>query len=140
MKPNIVRNQPPPDTTDPLIVEALVEMINRRNPRVVWIADGSGEGNTLENFQALGYLQVAERTGAVLVDLNVGEMTAVSVPGGGEVFDSFIFNRVVVDADVFISVAAMKTHSQAVVTLGMKKPNRYSPWFRIRVPEEHTPQ
>jgi uncharacterized protein (DUF362 family) len=120
IKPNLVRKQTPPDTTDPAIVEALVRIINGRNPKVVRIAEGSGEGNTFENFQALGYLQVAERTGAALVDLNYGEMENFTVPGGGIVFSSFTFNKVLSDVDVFISVAAMKTHSQAVVTLGMK--------------------
>ncbi|MBS7653939.1 DUF362 domain-containing protein [Candidatus Bathyarchaeota archaeon] len=120
IKPNIVRNQKPPDTTDPAIVEALINIIRRKNPSVIWIADGSGEGNTLENFKSLGYLPVAERTGAILVDLNYGEMINVSVPGGGVIFNSFLFNRIVMEADVFISLACMKTHSQAVVTLTMK--------------------
>jgi len=120
IKPNIVRNQEPPDTTDPAIVEALINIIKRKNPSVIWIADGSGEGNTLENFKSLGYLSVAERTGAVLVDLNFGNMINVSVPGGGVIFNSFLFNRLVMEADVFISLACMKTHSQAVVTLTMK--------------------
>ncbi|MEM3591013.1 MAG: DUF362 domain-containing protein [Candidatus Bathyarchaeia archaeon] len=118
IKPNIVRKQEPPDTTDPAIVEALINIIRSRNPSVIWVADGSGEGNTLENFKALGYLPVAERTGAILVDLNHGDM--VNVPAGGIVFNSFQFNRIVVEADVFISLACMKTHSQAVVTLTMK--------------------
>jgi uncharacterized protein (DUF362 family) len=120
IKPNIVRYQSPPDTTSPDMVEALVNIIKRRNPSVIWIADGSGEGNTMENFQALGYLQVAERTGAILVDLNYGEMVEVPVEGGGFVLDSLTLNKVLTEADVFISVPAMKTHSTAVVTLGMK--------------------
>ncbi|MEM2538863.1 MAG: DUF362 domain-containing protein [Candidatus Bathyarchaeia archaeon] len=118
IKPNIVRNQGPPDTTDPAIVEALINIIKRADPSIIWVADGSGEGNTLENFETLGYMPVAERTGAVLVDLNHGDM--VNVSAGGIVFNSFLFNRIVVEADVFISLACMKTHSQAVVTLAMK--------------------
>jgi len=120
IKPNIVSNRGPPCTTDPAIVEALINIIKRKNPSVIWIADGSGDGNTLVNFRTLGYLPVAERTGAILVDLNYGEMVNVSVPGGGVVFDSFLFNRIVVEADVFISLACMKTHYQTVVTLSMK--------------------
>ncbi|MEM2930659.1 MAG: DUF362 domain-containing protein, partial [Thermoproteota archaeon] len=101
IKPNIVRYQSPPDTTSPDIVEALVNIIKKRNPSVIWIADGSGEGNTIENFQALGYLQVAERTGAILVDLNYGEMVEVPVEGGGFVLDSLTLNKVLTEADVF---------------------------------------
>ncbi|MEM3193766.1 MAG: DUF362 domain-containing protein [Candidatus Bathyarchaeia archaeon] len=120
IKPNIVSNRRPPCTTDPAIVEALINIIKRKNPSVIWIADGSGDGNTYVNFASLGYLPVAERTGAILVDLNYGDMINVSVPGGGVVFDSFLFNRIVAEADVFISLACMKTHYQAVVTLSMK--------------------
>jgi len=120
IKPNIVQSQAPPDTTDPTVVEALTNVLRRRNPSVIWIADGSGHGDTTENLRSLGYFPVAEGAGAELVDLNYGEMMNVSVPGGGIVFDNFTFNRVVVEADVFVSVACLKTHSQAVVTLGMK--------------------
>ncbi|MCW4026531.1 MAG: DUF362 domain-containing protein [Candidatus Bathyarchaeota archaeon] len=120
IKPNIVRFQAPPDTIDPILVKALISIVKRRNPSVIWVADGSGEGSTTENFRSLGYLPVAEEAGVELVDLNHGELVKVSLPGGGTVFDSFMLNRILVEADVFISVACMKTHSQAVVTLGMK--------------------
>ena len=120
IKPNIARFQAPPDTIDPILVKALINVLKRRNPSVIWVADGSGEGNTTENFRSLGYSPVAEETGVELVDLNHGELVKVSLPGGGTVFDSFMLNRILVEADVFISVACMKTHSTAVVTLGMK--------------------
>ncbi|MEM2129565.1 MAG: DUF362 domain-containing protein [Candidatus Bathyarchaeia archaeon] len=120
IKPNIVRYQSPPDTTDPAIVKALINLIKQRNPSVIWVAEGSGEGNTIENFMALGYSEIAAMSGVELVDLNYGDLVEVSIPGGGYVFDSFMFNKKVVEADVFISLACMKTHSMAVVTLGMK--------------------
>jgi len=120
IKPNIVQNQPPPDTIDPTIIKALINIVKQRNPSIIWVADGSGVGDTLENMRSLGYFSTIEEAGVRFVDLNYGEMVNVSVPGGGIVFDHFIFNRIIVEADVFISVACMKTHSQAVVTLGMK--------------------
>lgn len=120
IKPNIVRYQAPPDTTDPAIVKALIDLIKQRNPSVIWVAEGSGEGNTIENFMALGYSEIADISGVELVDLNYGDLVEVSIPGGGYVFNSFMFNKKVVEADVFISLACMKTHSIAVVTLGMK--------------------
>ncbi|MBS7615551.1 DUF362 domain-containing protein, partial [Candidatus Bathyarchaeota archaeon] len=120
IKPNIVRYQAPPDTTDPAIVKALINLIKQRNPSVIWVAEGSGEGNTIENFMALGYAEIADISGVELVDLNYGDLVEVPIPGGGYVFDSFMFNKKVMEADVFISLACMKTHSMAVVTLGMK--------------------
>jgi uncharacterized protein (DUF362 family) len=120
IKPNIVRPQKPPDTTDPAIVRALINIIKERNPSVIWVGDGSGEFNTLQNFYALGYSSIDDIPGVELVDLNYGNLVEAIVPGGGYVFDSFKFNEKVMEADVFISLACMKTHSTAVVTLGMK--------------------
>ncbi len=120
IKPNIVRSQSPPDTTNPDIVEALIYIIKERNPSAIWVAEGSGEENTIQNFLNLGYSSIAEIPGVELVDLNYGDIVEVPVPGGGYVFDSFMFNSKVEEADVFISLACMKTHSTAVVTLGMK--------------------
>jgi len=120
IKPNIVRPQSPPDTTDPAIVQALINIIKQRNPSVIWVGDGTGEGDTMTNFNLLGYSSIASIPGVELVDLNYGNIVDVPVPGGGYVFDSFKFNSKVVEADVFISLACMKTHSIAVVTLGMK--------------------
>jgi len=120
IKPNIVRPQAPPDTTDPAIVLALINIIKERNPSVIWVGDGTGEGDTMSNFDFLGYSSIASIPGVELVDLNYGDIVDVPVPGGGYVFDSFKFNSKIVEADVFISLACMKTHSTAVVTLGMK--------------------
>ncbi len=120
IKPNIVRPQSPPDTTDPAIVQALINIIKQRNPSVIWVGDGTGEGDTMTNFNLLGYSSIASIPGVELVDLNYGDIVDVPVPRGGYVFDSFKFNSKVVEADVFISLACMKTHNTAVVTLGMK--------------------
>jgi len=120
IKPNIVDGSPTPTTTPPDIVEALVKIVKRRNPSVVWIAEGSSDWNTMGNFRKLGYFEVANRTGAVLVDLNYGELVDVPVEDGGIVYSSFTLNKIVTEADVFISVPVMKTHYLAILTLGMK--------------------
>ncbi|MEM3713099.1 MAG: DUF362 domain-containing protein [Thermoproteota archaeon] len=120
IKPNIVDGNPVPTTTPPDIIEALVKIVKRRNPSIVWIAEGSSDWNTMENFRKLGYFEVANRTGAFLVDLNYGELIDVPVEDGGIVYRSFTLNKIVTEADVFISVPVMKTHYLAIVTLGMK--------------------
>ncbi|MEM2276988.1 MAG: DUF362 domain-containing protein [Nitrososphaerota archaeon] len=120
IKPNIVDGSPTPTTTPPDIIEALVKIVKRRNPSVVWIAEGSSDWNTMRNFRKLGYFEVANRTGAILVDLNDGELINVPVEDGGIVYSNFTLNKIVPEADVFISVPVMKTHYLAIVTLGMK--------------------
>ena len=120
IKPNLVRNQAPPDTIDPNMVKALIDIVKQRNPSVIWVGDGSGEQSTFENMYALGYGSIGEEPGVQLVDLNFGDLVDVSVPGGGYVYDEFKLSSMVVEADVFISLACMKTHDTAVVTLSMK--------------------
>ena len=120
IKPNLVDGSPPPTTTPPDIVEALANIVNKRNPSVIWIAEGSSDGNTMVDFRKLGYFEVANRTGAILVDLNYGELVEVPVEDGGIVYNKFVLNKIVTEADVFISVPVMKTHYLAIVTLGMK--------------------
>jgi len=120
IKPNLVRNQVPPDTIDPNMVKALIDIVKQRNPSVIWVGDGSGEESTFGNMLALGYGPIGEEPGVELVDLNFGELIDVPVPEGGYVFDEFKLSRMVVEADVFISLACMKTHDTAVVTLSMK--------------------
>ncbi|MEM2608127.1 MAG: DUF362 domain-containing protein, partial [Thermoproteota archaeon] len=120
IKPNIVDGNPAPTTTSPDIIEALVKIVKKRNPSVVWIAEGSSDWNTMRNFRKLGYFEVANRTGAILADLNYGELVDVPIEDGGMVYNSFTLNKIVTEADVFISVPVMKTHYLAIVTLGMK--------------------
>ncbi|MEM2487906.1 MAG: DUF362 domain-containing protein [Thermoproteota archaeon] len=104
IKPNIVDGNPAPTTTSPDIIEALVKIVKKRNPSVVWIAEGSSDWNTMRNFRKLGYFEVANRTGAILADLNYGELVDVPIEDGGMVYNSFTLNKIVTEADVFISV------------------------------------
>lgn len=119
VKPNVVRSQEPPDTVHPATVEALVELLKSMGVSEVVVAEGSGEGNTMENFDALGYFEMASKTGVELLDLNFGELMNVTIPNG-RAFKSMMLNKRLFEVDVFISLACMKTHSDAVVTLGLK--------------------
>jgi len=54
---------------------------------------------------------------------NLGEGTSyrtVKVPGGGSLFPAYELNHSYVDCDVFVSLAKLKNHITAGVTLGMK--------------------
>jgi len=119
VKPNVVRLQEPPDTIHPGTVEALVELLKSMGASEVVVAEGSGEGSTMENFDALGYSEMASKTGVELLDLNFGELVNVTIPNG-RAFKSMTFHKRLFEVDVFISLACMKTHSDAVVTLGLK--------------------
>jgi uncharacterized protein (DUF362 family) len=49
-----------------------------------------------------------------------GKYTRLSVPGGGMIFKAYDVNRAYEDCDVFVSLAKLKEHGTAGVTLSMK--------------------
>jgi uncharacterized protein (DUF362 family) len=70
-------------------------------------------------FDQLGYTELSRRIGVPLVNLHVGEMVTVLVPGG-LAYPEVQLHRSLVDTDLLCSVPMMKTHGLATVTLGMK--------------------
>jgi uncharacterized protein (DUF362 family) len=70
-------------------------------------------------FERLGYTELGKRLGVPLVNLHVGELATVKVPGG-LAYEELQLHRALVDTDLLCSVPMMKTHGLARVTLGMK--------------------
>ncbi|MDH5794843.1 MAG: DUF362 domain-containing protein, partial [Candidatus Bathyarchaeota archaeon] len=63
IKPNLVFALPSDTgfTTDPRVVQAIVELCRRVNPSEVTIAEGSGGADTKMAFERCGYLELARR-------------------------------------------------------------------------------
>ena len=70
VKPNMVNNSPPQVTTDVRCVMAVVEYLVERLDAEIVVAEGSGEGSTLDNLRLNGYEQITKRFGVKLVDLD----------------------------------------------------------------------
>jgi uncharacterized protein (DUF362 family) len=138
LKPNLVSDQSFA-TTSPKVVEALARLFQRAG-KDVSIGEGSAaaggfnvvgrevfrahKGALLEPmqrhvFEALGYADLSKRLSVPLVNLHVGEMVTVPVPGG-LAYRELQLHRALVDTDLLCSVPMMKTHGLATVTLGMK--------------------
>jgi uncharacterized protein (DUF362 family) len=138
LKPNLVA--PSPDsTTKPPVVRALIRML-RAARKDVTIGEGSAAAppfNVRNNqtyctsdrellrglqqrvFDDLGYTELAKTEKVPLVNLHLGDLVEVSVPGA-LVFDQLTLHRSLVETDLLCSVPMMKTHLLAGVTLGMK--------------------
>jgi len=107
-------------TTDPRVVEALIGLSFEAGAGEVLVVEGSGYGvPTAEALELSGMREVAERNGAVVVDVDMGDVVEVEVP------DPLILERIPVsrrfhEADVRVNVPVMKTHDQLIMTLGMK--------------------
>jgi uncharacterized protein (DUF362 family) len=138
LKPNLVSDQVTA-TTSPKVVEALAVLFQRAG-KDVSVGEGSAaaggfnvvgwevfrtrKASLLEPmqrhvFDRLGYAELGKRLGVPLVNLHVGELATVKVPGG-LAYEELQLHRALVDTDLLVSVPMMKTHGLARVTLGMK--------------------
>ncbi len=70
-------------------------------------------------FASLGYSTVAKSLGIPLVNLHLGPFVTVPVPDG-LFWQELVLNQVLVETDLLCSVAMMKTHVYATVTLALK--------------------
>ncbi len=113
IKPNLVFGLPPFTgfTTDPPIVEAIIELCQDRDALDVSIAEGSGCIDTRLAFRTCGYVELAEKYDIKLVDLNESPTRNVIVPGGQTVQELQI-PRVILDCDVLINVPKLKLYRQ----------------------------
>jgi uncharacterized protein (DUF362 family) len=103
------------------VVRALAEAVIDAGAGQVSIAEAIWDWGSYENW---GYVDVAKDLNATLIDLNsdqpYGTYVAQMVGENWYVYDWFTFNPALVEADVFMSVAKLKTHQLAGVTLSMK--------------------
>jgi uncharacterized protein (DUF362 family) len=111
IKPNLVFGLPPFTgfTTDPPIVQAIIELCQKVNPSKVTIAEGSGGIDTKLAFRISGYTELAEKYGVKLVDLNESPTTKVVVPDGKSVQELSV-PRIILDCDVLINVPKLKLY------------------------------
>jgi uncharacterized protein (DUF362 family) len=106
--------------TSPLFTRALVEELRKARPAEVVIAEGTAVGqNTKKAFAANGYPEVAEATGARLLDLYDGEYEDVQTAPDG-VLKTVRISREVLQADFFINAPVLKTHFASTLTAAMK--------------------
>jgi uncharacterized protein (DUF362 family) len=138
LKPNLVSNDPHA-TTKPEVIRALAALMQKAG-KAVSIGEGSAaasgfnvQGSTvyrLKNpdklkamqqfiFDSLGYTELARALNIPLINLHMGDMVEVDVPGG-LAYQKLTLHRALTETDLLCSVPMMKTHGLATVTLGMK--------------------
>ena len=122
IKPNIVVAKPSETgaVTDPRVCKTIADMVKEMGGKPI-IAESAFVGlDTEEAIQVAGYGKLREQ-GYEVVDLKQKgiEKVKVSVPKGKAVKELSL-PKIVVEANVIISVPKMKTHDQAEVTLALK--------------------
>jgi uncharacterized protein (DUF362 family) len=107
--------------THPEVVRALAELTMDAGAREVFIVEAVYEW---DSYVVWGFEDLAADLGVTLIDLNqtdpYDDYATVSVPGGDGMYSEYIFNHILHDVDVFMSVSKMKCHWNAGVTHTMK--------------------
>lgn len=107
--------------THPEVVRALVKQVKAAGAKEIFIVEAVYEW---ASYTEWGYEDIASDLGVTLIDLNQAKPYAdFKEKGVGTmsfIYDSFIFNQILSDVDVFMSVSKMKNHYLAGVTHTMK--------------------
>ena len=103
--------------TDSRVVEAVAKLVLEKNPRSAIIGEGSSVGydfpgreDSIHCMKIAGVMEVAERLGLAVVDLNQDEQIAVE-PAEAYVMKTFSVARTALESDIIISLPVIKTHS-----------------------------
>ncbi len=107
--------------THPEVVRAVGELARDAGASQVYIVEAVYDQ---ESYSQWGYVDIAKNLNATLIDLNLpapyADFAVASVGAGWSVYESYMFNRILEQADTFISIAKMKCHWNCGVTLSMK--------------------
>lgn len=107
-------------TTDPRMLEALIELVQEQNPARIQIGERCAMGaDTRQAMDLCGITEVAQRTGAELCPFEhvPFDMYKIDRPVS---FNEFPVPRPVRDADAYIGLPKMKVHVHTTFTGAMK--------------------
>ncbi len=143
IKPNVVNDRPPPTTTSPRVVAAVVRFVLESGAAEIIVADSSGiiRFPTSENLVATGIRQAAESAGARVLALEDEPWVRVE-PAGAKALPHYYVSKPVYDADVFINLPVIKTHRFAHYSCSLKNlvgviHPRYRPSATFLSPDWH---
>jgi uncharacterized protein (DUF362 family) len=107
--------------THPMVVQALIKRVQAAGAKEVYIVEAAYEW---ESFVQWGFQEVADNTGAKLINLTESKPfdDFVDVPVGQKsfIYPQFVMNKLLTELDVFMSISKMKNHYEAGVTHTMK--------------------
>ena len=122
LKPNLVIAKPNSTgaTTNPLILDALIEHLMRTSPREIIIGESSQIGDdTMEAYKITGIQDVAHKWKATLLDFKRDRQISLDIPRG-KIIRKVLVAETVKNVDYLINLPILKVHSQTKVTIGMK--------------------
>ena len=143
VKPNVVNDRPPPSTTNPKVVAAVVRLVREAGAQAVTVADSSGiiRFPSSANLAATGIKQAAESAGASVLALEEEPWVRVEA-ASAKALPRYYVSKPVYDADVFINLPVVKTHRFAHYSCSLKNlvgiiHPRYRPSVSFLSPDWH---
>jgi uncharacterized protein (DUF362 family) len=118
VKPNCVSSSRQLSATHAGALEAILEFIAGYAPRRIILGEGSAE-DTLKAFRNFGYLEVAERYGAEVLDLNRDRAVPLTIYDREGRPRKVPVARTALES-VRVSVALPKTHDTVIITAAVK--------------------
>ena len=119
IKPNLCTAVPEKaamSNTDPALAAAVCEVLLGRTQRI-YIGESNGLREKVQDaFAVSGYVELAQRLGVHLVNFSETSWTRVSCEPAGEIE----LPRLLLDADVFITLPVLKTHALTYFTGALK--------------------
>lgn len=121
VKPNVTYPMPSGTgaVTDSRVLAAVLEALRDAGAGRIVVGDGPGKSLAHDGFERAGYLPFADRYDVAFVDLNRARTRTVAVEKPRAMAELEI-PEVVLDADFFITVSPLKTHSDGLLTLNAK--------------------
>jgi uncharacterized protein (DUF362 family) len=121
VKPNVVSGEPPPATTDPLVVTAVLEAARESGARSLAVGDMSAVLRlpSRPNLERTGIARAAQAAGATVVAFDEGDWVEVHPPGA-ELARTVYVARAAHEAGRLISVPVIKAHRSATFSCALK--------------------
>ncbi len=118
LKPNLLQGKSPERavTTHPSIVKGVIQIVQEIGA-IPFLGDSPGIGSAAKVAEKAGIKYVAESLGCPIVEFN---RPILSLKEGESVFKQLEIDQTVLEADVIINLPKWKTHTQMLLTLGVK--------------------
>lgn len=121
LKPNVVAGEPPPTTTSPEVVRAVIGLLREAGAKKIYLGDMSALLTlpTRKNMERSGLLRVAEAEGAVPLFLEDHGWVKVDLPQGRYVKEAHV-SEWIYRVDRVINLPVIKTHRSATYSISLK--------------------
>lgn len=138
IKPNLFAPYPPPISVDRRVIASVVKLVRQAGATRVTVIEGVSVGTlmkrvnparstrgmargfgTIEVMRMLGVKRAVEEAGGEVVGVEDAKKVVVDIKGG-KALHRVNYPKICLDADYFINIPAMKTHTMTMVTLSIK--------------------